>query len=199
MVRADTSKAVVKCLVFRGGSEEETLCTLASALGERGIHVTWSANPHQCFDLLVTRRWDSLIIDASGDAREPLDLLLRVTRTGADVPVLVLVRRGEITTAVRAMKAGAADCIETPVTTARLMSALASLPRQMIHKHPALYESLTPMERVVLRHILNGLTSRQIAGMLCRSPRTIHVHRRRIMAKLGAANLVELVKLEREG
>ncbi len=45
-----------------------------------------------------------------------------------------------------------------------------------------------------MHHVLAGQTSQQISVVMCRSPRTIHVHRRHIMAKLGATNLVELVK-----
>lgn len=189
-----------RCLLFTGGSgEAETVNALASVLDGRGIRVTVSANADKCFDLLVMRPWDLLIVDARGDGRVLLDLLADVARACPEVPALALVGRGEIATAVQAMKAGAADCIETPVTAARLLSAIELLRRPTIRRQPGPYANLTRTERVVLRHVLNGLTSQQIAVALCRSSRTIHVHRRNIMAKLGAANLVDLVKLERAG
>lgn len=53
---------------------------------------------------------------------------------------------------------------------------------------------LTPVEQTVLHHVLSSRTNRQIANLLNRSPRTIEVHRRHIMEKVGAANLVELVR-----
>jgi DNA-binding CsgD family transcriptional regulator len=50
------------------------------------------------------------------------------------------------------------------------------------------------MERTVLGYLLEGHTNREIADAMCRSPRTIEVHRRHIMKKFGAANLVELLR-----
>ncbi|MEN6424920.1 MAG: LuxR C-terminal-related transcriptional regulator [Phycisphaerales bacterium] len=189
-----------RCLVFTSDSREaETVSTLASALGERGTAMTLTADADECFDLLVTCPWDFLIVDASGDGDASFDLLANATRACPGIPALALVRRGEIATTVHAMKAGAADCIETPVTTTRLLSVIESLSGQEIRRRPGPYANLTRTERVVLQHVLNGRTSRQIAVALCRSPRTIHVHRRNIMAKLGAANLIDLVKLERAG
>ncbi|HNS21188.1 MAG TPA: LuxR C-terminal-related transcriptional regulator, partial [Sedimentisphaerales bacterium] len=134
-----------------------------------------------------------------GDGDAPLDLLADVARACPEVPALVLVRRGDVATTVRAIRSGAADCIEMPVTAARLLLAIDSLDTQTVHRRAGLHANLTRTERVVLHHVLNGLTSQQIGKMLCRSPRTIHVHRRNIMAKLGAASIIELVKLEHAG
>ncbi len=161
--------------------------------------MTASADRDECFSLLVTCPWDLLIVDASGNSHAPLDLLADVARVCPEVPVLALVQKGDVVTTVRAIQAGAADCIETPVTVARLLLAIDSLGTQPVHRRAGLHANLTRTERVVLHHVLNGLTSQQIGEMLCRSPRTIHVHRRSIMAKLGAASLIELVKFEHAG
>ena len=192
-MEADTHEGVAGCLMFAADGVE-TAGTLASLLGEQGICVTRSVQCDECLDLLGTRRWRLLVIDATGAARNSLDVLSQSRRVCPDVPVLVLVEQGDMETAVQATKAGAADCIGTPITTARLLSAVAALDGQASREAHDPRANLTPVERIVLRHILDGRTNQQIADLLCRSIRTIEVHRCRIMKKLDATKLVELVK-----
>jgi two-component system response regulator FixJ len=148
----------------------------------------------ECFDLLARHPWGCLVLAADGATRDVLDVLTRCRRTYPEVPPLVLVKHGDIDTTVQMMKAGAADCMETPVETGRLLAAVTTLCRRAGGESRSYRAHLTRMERTVLGHILEGHTNREIAQLLCRSPRTIEVHRRHIMRKLGATNLVDLVK-----
>ena len=175
---------MAECLLFaRDG--EGTVDTLVAVLGERGIRVTWSTALDTCFDLLATHRWRFLILDGDGASGEPFDVLARCRRGYPDIPVLVLVEHGDMKTAVEVMKAGAADCLEKPLEGARLLTAVTALGQRM--PLGALGQTrLTPTERTVLGHVLEGHTNQQIAEALCRSCRTIEVHRRHIMKKLGA-------------
>jgi two-component system response regulator FixJ len=182
----------MECLVFADG-DERTAETLASVLGDEGIRVTRPLELDECLDLLARHCWECLVL-AGGETRAMFDALSQCRRIYPEVPVLVLVRHGDIETAVRAMKAGAADCVEMPVETARLLSVVTDLCCQAVREPPAYRAQLTRMERTVLGHILEGHTNREIADAICRSPRTIEVHRRHIMKKLGATNLVELLK-----
>lgn len=182
----------MECLVFADG-DEQTAETLASVLTDEGIRVTRPLELDECFDLLARHRWGCLVL-AGGETPGMLDALSESRWIYPEVPVVVLVRHGDTETAVRAMKAGAADCVETPVKTARLCSAVAILCRQATRELPGCRTRLTRVERTVLGHILEGRTNRQIADAICRSPRTIEVHRRHIMKKFGATNLVELLK-----
>ncbi|NLZ04334.1 MAG: response regulator transcription factor [Phycisphaerae bacterium] len=171
-----------------------TTDTLTAALGTSGLRLTRSVTPDECLDLLSTCGWRLLILDATGRTDVVLDVLSKVRRMYPDVPVLVLVRHGDTPTAVQAMKAGASDCLEIPFDPAQLQATVESLcpptPPMLSGRHPA----LTHAEQTVLGHILEGRTNREIADLLCRSTRTIEVHRRHIMTKLGAGNLVDLVK-----
>jgi DNA-binding NarL/FixJ family response regulator len=187
----DMGESRAKCLVYAG---VETAGMLAVLLREHGIGVIRPADAGQCLSLLAARPWRFLVIDAGGEAGLWLRLVPQARAVCPTVPVLVLVPEGDTETAVRAIKAGAADCIESPVTAARLLSALDTLEGQASSECHDLWVRLTPVQRTILRHILNSRTNREIAGLLKRSRRTIEVHRRRIMEKLGAANLVELVK-----
>jgi len=182
----------MECLVFADG-DERTAETLASVLGDEGIRVTRPLELDECLDLLARHGWGCLVL-AGGETRAMFDALSQCRRIYPEVPVLVLVRHGDIGTAVRAMKAGAADCVEMPAKTARLLSVVTDLCCQTGREPPAYRAQLTRMERTVLGHILEGHTNREIADAICRSPRTIEVHRRHIMKKLGATNLVELLK-----
>lgn len=180
---------VVKCLLFwRDGQPTPSGPAL------RGVRVTRVAAARACADSLASHHWDCLVLDAVARSDDALDLLRQSRRTYPDVPVLVLVAHGDTRTAVEAMKAGAAHCLETPLDADRLLSVVRALCRHASRESLQGWARLTPIERTVLWHLLEGRTNQQIADLLCRSHRTIEVHRRHIMAKLHATNVVELVK-----
>jgi two-component system response regulator FixJ len=106
----------------------------------------------------------------------------------------VLVEHGDTPTAVAAMKAGAADCLEKPLAPERLWSAVTTLlgNGQAADLRP--YEALTSAEVRVLHLLLAGRTNVEIAAQFHRSRRTIEVHRRNLMRKLGASHISDLVK-----
>lgn len=192
-LEADVLENGMQCLVFAagGGEHSETMIPL---LAERGLSAMASAQPREYLDLLGGRRWRFTILDASDDAARSLDVLAQIKETCPHVPALVLVRHGDVQTAVGAMKGGAVDCLEIPIQPARLLAAIEPYCGTAVRKSEDLWVPLTRVEQLVLWHILDGRTNRQIADALCRSPRTIEVHRRHIMAKLNAENLIELVK-----
>jgi DNA-binding NarL/FixJ family response regulator len=183
-------ESVLGCLIFTTDGEA-TASTLSLLLGEQGACVTRCADGDKCLDLLGRRHWRFVVIDASRDMHKPLDVLSQARRTRPDIPALVLVKKGDTETAVLAMKAGAAYCVETPVEPGPLRSALGVVCGEGARE---LQVNLSRAERIVLRYILDGRTNRQIADVLCRSRRTVEVHRRHIMVKLRATSLIELMK-----
>ena len=118
------------------------------------------------------------------------------------VPVLVLTGRADVDRAVRAMRAGAADLLEKPPTMARLMGALE---RAFVSENTSYadqaeademrvqIESLTPRELEIVPLICQGHTNADVAAMLDISPRTVEVHRARIMAKTKSDSATDLV------
>ena len=170
-----------------------TTDALAAALGT-SMRLMQSVKPDECLDLLGTCAWRLLVLDATDRTDSVLDVLSKSRRVYPDVPALVLVRHGDTQTAVQAMKAGASDCLEMPAEPALWQAAVESLCRQTSLKPVGRRAALTHAEEVVLGHILEGRTNQEIANLLCRSTRTIEVHRRHLMTKLGAGNLVDLVK-----
>ncbi len=134
-----------------------------------------------------------LIIDIDGQANRKLELLAECRQLYPYLPAVALVERGQTATAVAAMKAGAADCLERPVEPGRLLSLAETILQRRQSAYQNISEALTKTEARVLDLILAGNTNVQIARQLHRSKRTVEVHRSHIMQKLGVSSVSELV------
>ncbi|HSW02789.1 MAG TPA: response regulator transcription factor [Sedimentisphaerales bacterium] len=135
-----------------------------------------------------------LIVCLDDEQDERFELVKQAKTPCPSTPILALVKPGDVPLAVAVMKAGAADCLETSVEAATLRSAILGLLEQYSAADRSTSLGLTQTESVVLDHILEGRTSRQIADMLHRSTRTVEVHRRAIMRKLGVSNVIDLFR-----
>ena len=140
------------------------------------------------------------------DVRMPgldgLDLLRRLRQCGFGRPVIVMTAHGDVSTAVRAMKAGAADFVEKPFDDEALLAATEAAlgtPRASGAAGAAgaaeRIAALSPREREVLDLLMAGKPNKLIARDLGLSPRTVEVHRARLMARLGVGSLAEAVRL----
>jgi two-component system response regulator FixJ len=142
------------------------------------------------------------------DVRMPgidgLELQVRLARQRVKLPVIVMTGQGDIPIAVRAMQAGAVDFLEKPVAEQRLLSAIerALAESRRLHDIAAAaaraadsLAKLTPREREVLDLLVTGLPNKAVANRLGASPRTIEVHRARVLEKLQARSLPELVRI----
>jgi RNA polymerase sigma factor (sigma-70 family) len=123
-----------------------------------------------------------------------------------DVPVVVLTAHGDVPTARAALKNGAFDFIEKPVDDAILLEVLQNALRVERQRHAAAtvrtdtdrrLERLTEREREILALIAAGHPNRDVAAQLGISPRTVEVHRARIMEKLECHSLAELIRMHR--
>jgi len=133
-----------------------------------------------------------------------LELLKRLRDLGTRLPVIVMTGEGEIAIAVQAMKAGAIDFLEKPFSEAALLAAIGGALEQSERLREvaatsaeagARLATLTPREREVLDLLITGLPNKAIANQLGASPRTIEVHRARVLEKLKAHSLPDLVRL----
>lgn len=134
-----------------------------------------------------------ILLDIRLPEADGIEILGALRRTGETVPVVMMTGHGDIPMAVRAMRAGASDFLEKPFTAAALIASLraAAAPADAA---PDPLAFLTPREREVLREILAGRSNKEAARVLGLSPRTVEVHRARIMQKVGAQNLPDLVR-----
>jgi two-component system response regulator FixJ len=142
------------------------------------------------------------------DVRMPeldgLELQRRLAQLGVRMPVIVMTGHGDVPIAVEALKAGAADFLEKPFDDAQLLEAVSSAlaaSRRAGDEAAAIAEiitrlaSLTPREREVMDRLVAGQPNKTIAYDLGSSPRTVEVHRARVMEKMGARSLPELVRM----
>ena len=145
-----------------------------------------------CLDQLFRGPCDLLIVDFHGSPTEARELLAGAKRACPWVSSLVVVEHGDTGAAVAAMKAGAVDCLERPIEPDCLSVAIETALDQA--HTPACCASLTQTETQVLRLILAGMTNHDMARVFHRSKRTIEVHRRNVMRKLGVSSVAGLVK-----
>src|SRR5262249_10504941 len=112
--------------------------------------------------------------------------------------------QGDIPTSVRAMKAGAVDFLTKPFDERQLLSAVDAAMERDVRARAIrteqrrvgeLLATLTSREREVLEHVVAGRLNKHIAARLGTVEKTVKVHRGRIMRKMGAASLVELVRM----
>jgi FixJ family two-component response regulator len=145
-----------------------------------------------------------LVLDVRLPGLSGLDLQLELSRSGRQIPIIFITGHGDIPLTVRAMKAGAVEFLTKPFREQELLDAVmqglerdrAARSRRAenadLRKH---YEQLTPRECEVLGLIVAGMLNKQIAGELGASEATIKIHRARVMQKMGAQSVADLVRM----
>lgn len=185
--------ASCKCIYFFG--KERRLQTTAETGSEpHDTTIYCFSRCQDCLERLSERPCDLLIIDLDGCETEGIQVLTQAKRMAPWIFSLALVERADVRDAVRAMKAGACDCLEKPAQEEHLLELIKMQLNQILASAPRSRRTLTQTEIQVLQLILAGKTSRDIAAELHRSKRTIDVHRKNIMRKLDACGPVDLIK-----
>ena len=146
-----------------------------------------------------------VLMDVHMPGRSGLEILDAIGGAAYHAPVVMISGQGDVPMAVHAMKHGAFDFIEKPfdgpVVLKRVREAIARVASNsavtMHGRLPAFpgHDTLTAREVDVLEHIVGGASNKEAGRLLGISPRTIEVHRARIMEKLKARNTAELVRL----
>jgi len=145
-----------------------------------------------------------LILDVELPGLSGLDLQTELTKSGVDMPIVFLTGRGDIPMSVRAMKAGAVEFLTKPFRQPELLDAVEEallrdregrLQRSETSELRKRLQTLTPRERQVMALVVTGLLNKQIAGELGTTEETIKVHRGRVMGKMGAGSLAQLVQM----
>ena len=145
-----------------------------------------------------------LVLDVTLPDLNGLDLQKRVAAERSDMPIIFITGFGDVPMTVRAMKAGAVEFLTKPLGDDALLSAI----RNAIERsHSALdheaeirtlrdrYASLSPREREVMVLVVSGLLNKQVGGELGISEITVKAHRGRVMRKMKADSLADLVNM----
>jgi FixJ family two-component response regulator len=180
--------------VFFVDDEPKVRLVVRKTLQRAGMNVTCFGSADECLSHLDGERCDLLITDVKMPGRDGIELLTAVKQLQPWLPVVVVTGFGDVPMAVKALKAGAADFIEKPLDRDIFLETVRSVADKSVAQSALLDRSLTKAEMKVLFHILEGKNNREIADVLHRSPRTVEVHRRHLMQKLNASNVVELLR-----
>lgn len=194
-------------LIHLVDDDEAVRTSLALLIGTVGLRVqTWS-DPQAFLDGFDRDGVGALLLDVRMPGLSGLSVLERLVAEGVDQPVVMLTGHGTVEMCRRAFKAGAAEFLEKPVNDEQLIEALQNAVRlhvrlrerargrpQADREAEQRFAQLSPREREVLGHIVQGLTNKEIGRVLGLSPRTVEAHRANLFDKLGAPSLALLIR-----
>jgi len=142
-----------------------------------------------------------LLLDVHMPEMSGLQLLDEMARRGLALPVIVMTGQADVPVAVRAMKAGALDFIEKPFSDEVMLDSIRNAltaPAAKAAGDPVIAKriaELTPREHDVMLQMIAGNPNKVTAYNLGISPRTVEIHRARVMEKMAARSLSELVRM----
>lgn len=145
-----------------------------------------------------------ILLDVRMPEMDGLEVQRTLHERGVTMPVIILTGHGDVSIAVRAMKAGAVDFIEKPFEKAVLLAAIEAAFERLdasgeasnrAEEAAVVLAALSPREREVLEGLAQGLPNKTIAYDLGISARTVEVHRANVMTKLGARSLSDALRI----
>jgi two-component system, LuxR family, response regulator FixJ len=145
-----------------------------------------------------------LVLDVRMPEMSGLELQEHLNRQGAVIPVIFITGHGDVPMAVEAMQAGAFDFLQKPFRDQDLIDRIQRAlekdraNRAVLNERSLIrerLESLTPREREVLEMVSSGKPNKIMAADLGVSQRTVEIHRARVMEKMGASSLAQLVRM----
>ncbi len=190
--------------IFVVDDDEAVRNSLAALLSSEGYEAQTFASAKAFLDCYVPSANCCLIADIRMPDMDGLELQEELNRRQVKLPIIMVTGHGDVPLAVRAMKAGAIDFLEKPYDEAVLLATVSRC-AQVAHmavsntatngEFQARLETLTERERQVLQLLATGKPNKVIAYELTISPRTVEIHRARVMEKMRASSLAELVRM----
>ncbi|MHB1207430.1 MAG: response regulator transcription factor [Rhodospirillaceae bacterium] len=174
------------------------------ALDDRGWDLALHASCEEFLAGYHPSRHECLVLDAYLPGMNGTELIHRLKDAGHRLPVIMITGNGDISMAVQAMKAGARDFLEKPISRSKLIGAV-DMALKATYEFAAgtggeetttgCLASLTPRQRQILDYILSGQPNKNIAAALSISQRTVENHRAEIMKRTGVKSLAALAHL----
>jgi FixJ family two-component response regulator len=209
-VRSETEKPVSSPPVFVVDDDASVRRALARLIKSAGHQVQTFASARE---FLGTKAGGEeaacLVLDVRMPGLTGIDLQRELQTLNREIPIVFITGHGDIPMSVKAMKAGAVDFLSKPVKDTDLLRAIEQaiarayrdrVERKEIEDIQRRVENLTPREREVMARVARGMPNKLIAFELGIAEKTIKVHRARVMKKMQAGSLAELVRLaERVG
>jgi FixJ family two-component response regulator len=191
-------------MVFLIDDEPSVLKALARVIGATGFRTASFSSPQSFLEQYEPAARGCIVLDVSMPGLTGLELQQALIEKNCSLPIVFLTARGDIPTSVRAMKHGAVDFLTKPVDDNDLIAAVDRaldqeatdhVRRAQIAELQMRFSMLTSREQEVLGHVIAGRLNKQIAAVLGTTEKTVKVHRARVMDKMQAQSLAELVRL----
>lgn len=190
--------------VFIVDDDDAVRGSLRLLLKSAGLPAVAHASAREFLDSWHPEQPGCLILDVRMPGMSGLELQSELNRRGAIIPVIFVSGHGDIPMAVEAIQHGAFDFLPKPFSdkdlidrVQRALAADAENRKALVEKDTlrSRYDSLTPREQEVLVLVTQGKANKVMAGDLGVSQRTVEIHRARVMEKMGANSLAQLVRM----
>ena len=177
---------------------------LSGLIASVGLNVETYASAREFLDACERGRAGCLVLDIRMPGMSGLELQKELVARDIRIPVIILTGHGDVQIAVQAMKAGAFDFIEKPFNNELLLDRIQRAVAQQVHvstdgvKHDEIADRmalLTSRERQVMSMVANGEMNKLIAHRLGISEKTVEIHRAKVMEKMQARSLADLVRM----
>ena len=190
--------------VFVVDDEESIRRSLSLLLDSVGLRSECFASAIEFLERFAAGCRGCLLLDVRMPAMSGIDLQTQLTEKGSTLPIIFLTGHADVPLAVRAMQAGAFDFLEKPFNDQELLDRThAALDHEardrsdlgQSHAVAERLARLTPREEEVLGLIVDGHPNKVVAARLSISERTVEIHRARVMDKMQADSLAQLVRM----
>ena len=194
----------LKPIVFIVDDDPAVLKGLSRLLRSAGLAAETFPSSQDFLSRYLPHTPGCLVLDVAMPGLDGLELQQALAAKGIAVPIIFLTGHGDIPMSVQAMKRGAADFLTKPVNDNDLLNAIrtaiekdrgARRARAEVAEIQQRLATLTPREHEVLQHVITGQLNKQTAAELGTAEKTVKVHRARVMEKMKAQSLVDLVRL----
>lgn len=181
--------------IFFADDESEACRTARLTLSSLGAEITCFGSGEEVLKAMERGACDVLVSDVKMPGMDGIELLTAVKQRWPLVPVVIVTAYANVPMALRAIKAGAADFVEKPLTRPEFTHAVMLALKQTQQLPDHANRVLTPAEVLVLKLVAEGKSNSEIAYAMRRSVRTVEYHRHHLMKKLNVDSTAALTKV----